>query len=74
MLLLITFCVYRSGSSSNFGFMPYGQWWRRHRRAFWQYFHRDAVEQYQPLQRSGTRIFLESLLDNPSRLRELIRL
>ncbi|PIL29134.1 hypothetical protein GSI_09183 [Ganoderma sinense ZZ0214-1] len=42
--------VYRSGSSLNFGFMPYGQWWRRHRRAFWQYFHRNAVGQYQQTQ------------------------
>ncbi|KAM5536777.1 hypothetical protein V8D89_009495 [Ganoderma adspersum] len=62
-----------SGSSLNFGFMPYGQWWRRHRRAFWQYFHRDVIGQYQPTQQSGTHIFLETLLDNPSRLRQLIR-
>ncbi|KAI1782834.1 cytochrome P450 [Ganoderma leucocontextum] len=62
-----------SGSSWNFGFMPYGPWWRRHRRAMWQYFHRDAVEQYQQTQQSVTHIFLETLLENPSRLRQLIR-
>lgn len=72
--MLLTLSVCRSGSSLNFGFMPYGQWWRRHRRAFWQYFHRDAIGQYQPIQQSGTHIFLETLLDNPSRLRQLIRL
>ncbi|KAI1792486.1 cytochrome P450 [Ganoderma leucocontextum] len=62
-----------SGSSLSLGFMPYGQWWRRHRRAFWQYFHRDAVEQYQPTQQSVTHIFLETLLNNPSHLKQLIR-
>ena len=70
----MTLCAYSSGSTLNFGFLPYGQWWRRHRRAFWQYFHRDAVEEYHPMQQSGTHIFLEKLLDNPSRLKHLIRL
>ena len=56
------------------GFMPYGQWWRRHRRAFWQYFHRDAATQYQPTQEHATHVFLEAVRKNPSRLRQLIRL
>ncbi len=64
----------RSGSSLNFAFMPYGQWWRRHRRALWQYFHRDAIQRYQQIQESATHIFLEILVDNPSRLTQLIRL
>ena len=56
--------------------MPYGQWWRRHRRAFWQQFHRDAITQYQDTQESITHVFLEMLLENPSRfkLEQLLRL
>ena len=67
-------CVYRSGAILNITFMPYGQWWRRHRRAFSQYFHRDAIEQYQQAQQSGAHLFLETLLENPLRISQLIRL
>ncbi|KAM5536769.1 hypothetical protein V8D89_009487 [Ganoderma adspersum] len=62
-----------SGSSLNFGFMPYGQWWRRHRRAFWQQFHPNPVRQYQHTQESITQVFLQMLLENPSRLKQLLR-
>ena len=64
----------RSGASMIFAFMPYGQWWRRHRRAFWQFFHHDASEQYQKTQESIAHIFLEMLLESPSRLGQLVRL
>ena len=64
----------RSGASMIFAFMPYGQWWRRHRRAFWQFFHQDASEQYRPTQELTAHIFLEMLLENPSRMSQLIRL
>ena len=70
----MTGCPYRSGSSFSLGVMPYGQRWRRHRRAFWQYFHRDAVEQYREMQQTVTHVFLDMLLEDPSRLSQLIRL
>ena len=72
--LPLTRCADRSGASPIFAFMPYGQWWRRHRRAFWQFFHQDASVQYQPTQESATHIFLEMLLESPSRLGPLVRL
>nr|VWP02389.1 N/A [Ganoderma boninense] len=61
------------GSNLNFGFMRYGQWWRRHRRAFWQQFHQKAIQQYRHIHESITLIFLEMLLESPSRLNQLIR-
>ena len=54
--------------------MPYGQRWRSHRRAFWQHFHRDAIKGYHSTHQVATHVFLEMLLDNPSRLDKLIRL
>ncbi|TBU24770.1 cytochrome P450 [Dichomitus squalens] len=63
-----------SGSSLNIAFMPYGQWWRRHRRSFWQYFHREATEGYKNTQQSAAHIFLQELWERPSDLREVIRL
>ena len=54
--------------------MPYGQWWRRHRRAFWQHFNRNSVTAYWPAQREVAHRFLGKLLfGDPSRLREHIR-
>ncbi|KAI0670955.1 CyP450 monooxygenase [Trametes maxima] len=57
-----------SGQDFNFAFMPYGQWWRRHRRTLWQHFHRRAAVQYQPTQRDKTYEFLFKLLKTPLRL------
>ena len=54
--------------------MPYGQWWRRHRRSFWQYFHRQAAEEYRETQQSAAHIFLENLCEESSDLKEVIRL
>ncbi|KAI0697620.1 cytochrome P450 [Cerioporus squamosus] len=62
-----------SGSSLNFALMPYGQWWRRHRRAFWQHFNQKASLAYWPAQRKGAHQFLGKLLRDPSRLIEHIR-
>lgn len=58
----------------NISVMPYGQWWRRHKRAFWQHFHPAAITSYQPIQRSSAHRFLNKLLKTPSKLREHIRL
>ncbi|KAI1791790.1 cytochrome P450 [Ganoderma leucocontextum] len=57
----------------NFSGMPYGQWWRRHKRAFWQEFHPGAVLSYQPTQRRAAHRFLKKLLTSPSKLREHVR-
>ena len=62
------------GMDINFSIMPYGQRWRQHKRAFWQYFHPGALPTYLPLQRKTAHRFLNKLLDTPSRLREHIRL
>ncbi|TBU24744.1 cytochrome P450 [Dichomitus squalens] len=61
-----------SGSSLNLGFMPYGQWWRRHRRYFWQHFRPEAIGPYRQTQQSAAHMFLQKLCDNPSDLRKLI--
>ncbi len=58
----------------NLSVMPYGQWWRRHKRAFWQHFHPGAISSYQQIQRSAAHRFLNKLLKTPSKLREHIRL
>ena len=45
--------------------MPYGLFWRRHRRLFQEYFHRNAVTEYQPIQRQEVQAFLRRLLVTP---------
>ena len=46
-------------------FMPYGPWWRKHRKLFHEYFHHDAVTKYQPIQRQVVQAFLRRLLVTP---------
>ncbi|KAI0705412.1 cytochrome P450 [Earliella scabrosa] len=53
---------------------PYGEKWRRHRRAFWQHFTPRAIGQYEGVQRASTNKFLLRLLREPSDLRRVIRL
>ncbi|KAM5534500.1 hypothetical protein V8D89_011832 [Ganoderma adspersum] len=48
--------------------MQYGKEWRRHRRAFHQAFHSEAVAQYQPLQLQMTRRLLSRLLKSPKNI------
>ncbi|TBU24746.1 cytochrome P450 [Dichomitus squalens] len=62
-----------TGQGSNFALMPYGERWRRHKRAFWQCFYPSAILDYGPTQRDITHIFLEKLLDEPTKLSQLIR-
>ena len=45
--------------------MQFGLWWRRHRRLFHEYFHRNAVTKYQPILRQEVRAFLRRLLVTP---------
>ena len=62
------------GQSFNVAGMAYGGWWRRHRRAFWQYFRPQAIAEYQPVQRSMARRFLLKLLQNPTDFEAHMRL
>ncbi|KAH9889802.1 cytochrome P450 [Cubamyces lactineus] len=55
-----------SGQDVNFATFPYGQWWRRHRRSFWQQFHPGTLSRYLPIQREGAHNFLATLLESPS--------
>ena len=54
-------------------FMPYGQWWRRHRKLFHEYFHHNAVTKYQPIQRQEVQAFLRRLLVTPDNFFHHIR-
>jgi cytochrome P450 len=54
-------------------FMPYGLWWRRHRRLFQEYFHRNAVAKYQPIQTQEVQAFLRRLLVTPDNFFHHIR-
>lgn len=53
--------------------MPYNQWWRRHRRAFWYHYNPQASLEYRPVQRAFAHTFLEKLLENPAQLIQHIR-
>ncbi|KAI0330487.1 cytochrome P450, partial [Cubamyces sp. BRFM 1775] len=63
----------RTGQQFNLGFMPYGSWWRRHRRAFWQQFHPGVVQNYWPVQRAVVHDFLAKALHKPTEARALVR-
>ncbi|KAH9487252.1 Cytochrome P450 monooxygenase COX2 [Psilocybe cubensis] len=61
----------------NWGFsmalLPYGKWWRRHRKAFNEHFHRNIVYKYQPIQQREVRSFLFRLLGSPENFIHHIR-
>ncbi|KAI0667766.1 CyP450 monooxygenase [Trametes maxima] len=57
----------------DFGFMPYGQLWRQHRRLFWQHFHPGVVSKYHSIQRKASGKFLQRLLSSPAQLEDHIR-
>lgn len=63
----------RTGAHYNFGFMHYGSWWRRHRRAMWQYFHPGTLEGYRPVQRAAVHRFLYKLLQDSAGYKDHIR-
>ncbi|TFK92562.1 cytochrome P450 [Polyporus arcularius HHB13444] len=62
-----------TGADVNFGFMSYGPWWRRHRRAFWQHFYPGTVEEYRPVQRAAAHELLFRLLNDPANVKDHIR-
>lgn len=53
------------GNEVSFSVMPYGQWWREHRRAFWQVFHPGAMRGYRDTERAFAHDFLRKLLTSP---------
>ncbi|KAI0767392.1 cytochrome P450 [Fomes fomentarius] len=62
-----------TGNDFNLGFMPYGDGWRRHRRAFWQYFRPQAGIEYRAVQRAMAGKFLRKVLQTPNELKEHLR-
>ncbi|KAF5327811.1 hypothetical protein D9619_004578 [Psilocybe cf. subviscida] len=56
-----------------FSLIPYGPWWRRHRRTFNEHFHASAVWKYQSVQAHETRAFLNRLLQSPEKFMSHIR-
>ena len=54
-------------------FMPYGLWWRQHRRLFHEHFYRNAVAKYLPIQRQEVHAFLRRLLVTPDNFLHHIR-
>ena len=53
--------------------MPYGAMWRRHRRAFHEHFHVNAVQKYIPIQTKEILVFLHRLLVTPENFIHHIR-
>ncbi|KAI0334579.1 cytochrome P450 [Cubamyces sp. BRFM 1775] len=53
-----------------FVLMPYGQKWRRHRRAISHTFHPDTLEHAQPMLTDVTRELLDSLIQSPDEFSE----
>ena len=53
--------------------MPYGLWWRRHRKLFHEHFNCNVVTKYQSIQRQETRALLRRLLVTPDNLFHHIR-
>ncbi|KAI0712496.1 CyP450 monooxygenase [Earliella scabrosa] len=61
------------GQESNVSLIPYGQWWRRHRRALWQHFHPATTVTHMQHQREAAMMFLRKLLSEPESLCDHIR-
>ncbi|PPQ80126.1 LOW QUALITY PROTEIN: hypothetical protein CVT25_001425 [Psilocybe cyanescens] len=57
----------------NMSLLPYGQWWRRHRRVFNQHFHQNTVWRYRPIQLREARALLHRLLISPENFLHHIR-
>jgi cytochrome P450 len=55
----------RMGVRIALAFMPYDLSWRKHRKSFHEYFHRNVVDKYQPILRQEVRAFLRRLLVTP---------
>ncbi|KAI0699911.1 CyP450 monooxygenase [Cerioporus squamosus] len=62
-----------SGQDFNIAFMPYGSWWRRHRREFTQHFLPVVNAGHLEAQRQSSLLFLRKLLKDPTHLCDHIR-
>ncbi|EIW59176.1 CyP450 monooxygenase [Trametes versicolor FP-101664 SS1] len=62
-----------SGQDVNFGAIRYGDWWRRHRRVFWQQFHPGVVTKYNTVQSDYAHRFLARLIQSPSQVTHHIK-
>ncbi|RDX44589.1 CyP450 monooxygenase [Lentinus brumalis] len=62
-----------SGWEWTFVLMPYGLPWRRRRKELHQFFHPNAVAQYQPLQQRECLKFLTKLLEKPETFLHQVR-
>ncbi|THU84951.1 cytochrome P450 [Dendrothele bispora CBS 962.96] len=62
-----------SGWCWNFGFFPYSESWRAHRRTFSRYFMSRKVQEYHPIQRKETLHLLKNLVNDPDNTREHVR-
>jgi cytochrome P450 len=57
----------------NMAMLPYGTWWRRHRRTFNEHFHASTIWKYQSMQAREVRAFLNRLLTTPDNFLHHIR-
>ncbi|KAL0949266.1 hypothetical protein HGRIS_009344 [Hohenbuehelia grisea] len=57
----------------DFGFMPYGEYWRQCRRLFHQEFHPTAARRFQPKELKATHELLGKLLNDPEDLEGHLR-
>ncbi|KAF9002580.1 cytochrome P450 [Cyathus striatus] len=57
----------------NVGLLPYGDWWRVHRRTFHEHFRQNAVGRYQPIQQREALAMLRRLLDTPDNFLHHVR-
>ncbi|KAF9442699.1 cytochrome P450 [Macrolepiota fuliginosa MF-IS2] len=58
------------GWDFNFALMPYGSWWRRHRRTFHNFFHPNVVNMYQPVQLKAARTLICNLFEFPDAIKK----
>ena len=63
----------RMGLGISMSRMPYGPWWRKHRKSFHEHFHHNAVTKYQAIQRQEIQAFLRRLLVTPDNFSHHIR-
>lgn len=57
----------------NFGFLPYGETWRKTRRVFHSQMHTNAAPKFQTVQKRQARAFLKQLLENQTELAVSVR-
>ncbi|KAL1950232.1 hypothetical protein VTO73DRAFT_5356 [Trametes versicolor] len=61
------------GNDIAFSVMRYGQWWRDHRRAFWQVLHPGQLSRYHDVERGLAHELLARLLESPQDSKQHLR-